>query len=429
MIPSAWIEKAIRINSVTNQSNEAMVRFLMPLLEDAGLKVECLKVEEGGVSFFNLVARSHSNDTRSVLALHTHLDTVAPGDKARWTRTKCDPFRATTTRERIYGLGSADVKLDFLCKIMAVMQTKPFRFPFDLVGTYGEERGLIGAWKLSETKRLNYKYAVIGEPSNLAIIYAHKGHLIADVAIDFSDTKPQGSSRQMTWKGESAHSSTPQLGDNALMKALHMISKRHWGVLSFTGGTGSNLIPDQCQAELSSDQAASTKILIRFYQWLTQTTSELSKQRDRRFKPSHPTLSLNQARMQKNELILTFDSRLLPDTDSDALVIRWQKQLKELGLKVKSMTVDPPLKGSRQGSLIRFAESSLRPLKVKPVLETKASSTEAAIYHKSGAEAIVFGPGISIGNVHRPNEYMVKQHLTIATHFYKNLLQQDIGAK
>src|SRR5688572_879494 len=109
--PIDWIEKAIRINSITHHSNEEIVRFLVPLLEEAGLAVHEHKVVENGETFKNLIATSHGPDAPDLLVMNTHLDTVSFGDKTSWTKTGGDPFQATRVRDRIYGLGSADVKL------------------------------------------------------------------------------------------------------------------------------------------------------------------------------------------------------------------------------------------------------------------------------------------------------------------------------
>ena len=99
--PIEWIEKMIRINSTTYQSNEELVRFLVPLLTDTGLKVEEQLVVENGVRFKNLIAYSHTLDTPDLLVLNTHLDTVDPGEHAQWTKTQGNPFQATRLRDRI----------------------------------------------------------------------------------------------------------------------------------------------------------------------------------------------------------------------------------------------------------------------------------------------------------------------------------------
>ena len=81
---------------------------------------------------------------RKGLLLNTHLDTVSPGRPENWTETGGDPYSAMITENRIYGLGSADVKLDFLCKLHAVtrFRERKLKQPVYLVGTCGEEVGM-----------------------------------------------------------------------------------------------------------------------------------------------------------------------------------------------------------------------------------------------------------------------------------------------
>ena len=81
------------------------------------------------------------------LLLNSHLDTVPPGDPKAWTATGGDPFRPDLRGDRLVGLGSADAKLDWLCKAEAIRRCGRggLRRPAYLLGTYGEERGMVGA--------------------------------------------------------------------------------------------------------------------------------------------------------------------------------------------------------------------------------------------------------------------------------------------
>ena len=74
---------------------------------------------------------------------------------------------------------------------------------------------------------------------------------------------------------------------------------------------------------------------------------------------------------------------------------------------------------------MQMTGAALKRCGVKVAKKTKASSTEAAIYQHYGAEAIVFGPGRSQGNVHRPNEFNSLSQLEIATRVYTHLLTAD----
>ena len=89
------------------------------------------------------------------------------------------------------------------------------------------------------------------------------------------------------------------------------------------------------------------------------------------------------------------------------------------------MTSDPALRGQKNGRFITHAARTLKTCGIKPALKTKATSTEAAVYQTYGASAIVFGPGISVGNAHRPNEYNSVKQIETATRFYTALLRSQ----
>ncbi len=426
--PLEWMEKVIRINSVTHESNEEIVAFLIPLLRDAGLQIAEHKVKEGNQTFTNLVAFSHAPDSPDLLVFNTHLDTVSPGADEAWTKTGGDPFRLTRVRDRLYGLGSADVKLDFLCKLWAAKKSGPWKRPIALVGSYGEERGLVGAGKLLEAHKVKPAFALVGEPSNLEIVYAHKGHLVCFVSTTL-DKLSREKMVNRVWRGQAAHSSTPQLGINALSKALTDIFKRGVGIVSLNAGTNSNKVPDRCEADLVPQVGPANRTVFGLIHYLEETQKTLKKRRDPRFNPSVSTVSLNQAISQGDQLTLCFDIRTVPDVDLFKLRDKVEKDLTKMGWKIISMTVDAPLKGRKQSAFIEHASQTLKRCGVKKVVKaTKASSTEAALYQMHGAQAIVFGPGISVGNVHRPNEFNLLSQMEVATRFYSALMAAPSGA-
>lgn len=424
--PMEWIEKMIRINSTTYRSNEELIRFLTPLLTETGLKVEEQVVMENGTPFRNLIAYNHSLESPDLLALNTHLDTVDPGDFNQWSKTQGNPFQATRLRDRIYGLGTADVKLDFLCKLWACRLAKPWKRPFVLVGTYGEERGLIGIQELFKNKKFKPRYALVGEPSNLELIYAHKGHLIFSISIPLAGG-PTTSGMKKKWKGVSAHSSTPDLGDNALIKGLTDIFKRGYGITHLEAGTNFNKIPDSCEATVISEQNEAARQIFKLVQFLEDLRHDFKSRKDPRFSPSTSCLSLNQAKTEENQIEFVFDVRTLPDVNHERLEKKVREGLAKIGAKVINVTSDASLRGQKNSRFLLEASKSLKACGIKPILRTKATSTEAAIYQSHGASAIVFGPGISVGNAHRPNEYNSVKQMEVATRFYTQLLKTTAG--
>src|SRR4051812_41295554 len=97
-------------------------------MQDRGMKTQLQHVthsnEEISKRQFNVIGIMGDplvdRKSKKGLLLNTHLDTVSPGLSENWTETDKDPFGAVIKNGKIYGLGSADVKLDFLCKLVAI---------------------------------------------------------------------------------------------------------------------------------------------------------------------------------------------------------------------------------------------------------------------------------------------------------------------
>ncbi|MBY0369678.1 M20/M25/M40 family metallo-hydrolase [bacterium] len=423
LFPYQWIERIIAINSETHRSNAEVVAFLRPLLQEAGLKVQTQDVREGSEVFTNLIAYNQHPTHPDLLLFNTHLDTVSGGDTSQWTKTGGDPWKATRVRDRIYGLGTADVKIDFLCKLWAIRQSGNLQRPIALVGTYGEERGLVGVQKLFDEKKITPKYAVVGEPSVLELIYAHKGHFIG--VARFPLERLNSEAHTLKTKGKAAHTSTPHLGVNALTKLLQTVAKKKLGLCSLEGGVNDNRVPESAQAQVISEAGNATRTLLEFVARMEKLVGVLAKKRDRAFNPSASTLSWNVARTDNGHVELTFDIRTLPGVDSARLRKDVEAALPK-GASWTKIAIDLPLAGSKTSPLIQAASRALRECGVKPVIKTKASCTEAAIYHHYGAQAFVFGPGISVGNVHKPNEHNLLSQIRVATQFYQALLHQPL---
>ena len=86
-----------------DQSNESLINLLAGWFSDLGFNVEVQPVP-GTRHKFNLLASTGTGAGGLLLAGHT--DTV-PFDDGRWTR---DPFTLTEHDNKLYGLGTADMK-------------------------------------------------------------------------------------------------------------------------------------------------------------------------------------------------------------------------------------------------------------------------------------------------------------------------------
>ena len=176
---------------------DALANWLEPLGFD--VKVMPLKTQPHKA---NLIATLGTGTGGLVLAGHT--DTV-PCDDALW---QSDPFALTERDNRLYGLGSADMKGFFAIAIEAIkpLLDSKLKAPVIILATADEESSMDGARALVKDDLLGARYAIVGEPTGLKPIYAHKGIMMESIVIE----------------GRSGHSSNPLLGNNA-MEAMHEV--------------------------------------------------------------------------------------------------------------------------------------------------------------------------------------------------------------
>src|SRR5438105_8722295 len=155
----------------------------------------------------------------------------------------------------LHGLGVADVKLDALCKAEAArrVQGRRLRRPFWLLGTFGEEVGLRGARHFAGSelfREVAPAFVLCGEPSELRLITAHKGYAVVRCTVRDLRARLVSSAgpgvEELRFSGKAAHSSTPQLGVNAILKALAWARSSGAPILAARGGTSSNVVPASC---------------------------------------------------------------------------------------------------------------------------------------------------------------------------------------
>ncbi|MFP1770045.1 acetylornithine deacetylase [Lonsdalea quercina] len=182
-------------DSDLDQSNENLINLLAGWFTDLGFHVEVQPVP-GTRHKFNMLARRGEGSGGLLLAGHT--DTV-PFDDGRWTR---DPFTLTEHDNRLYGLGTADMKgfFAFILNTLRDIDPATLTKPLYILATADEETTMAGAKYFSESTRIRPDCAIIGEPTSLQPVRAHKGHM----------------SKAIRVQGQSGHSSDPARGVNAI---------------------------------------------------------------------------------------------------------------------------------------------------------------------------------------------------------------------
>ncbi|HEY0210961.1 acetylornithine deacetylase [Acerihabitans sp.] len=182
-------------DSALDQSNQTLINLLAGWFTTLGFQVEIQPVP-GTRNKFNMLARIGAGAGGLLLAGHT--DTV-PFDDGRWTR---DPFTLTEENNKLYGLGTADMKgfFAFILDTLRDIDASRLQKPLYILATADEETSMAGASYFAQSSELRPDCAIIGEPTSLRPVRAHKGHISNAVRI----------------QGQSGHSSDPSLGVNAI---------------------------------------------------------------------------------------------------------------------------------------------------------------------------------------------------------------------
>jgi acetylornithine deacetylase len=365
------LARLIAFPTVVGTPNGAIVAWIHDYCHAAGAEVTVLPGPEGDRS--NLFVTIGPREGRGYI-ISGHLD-VVPAGEPEWNS---EPFVLRRDSNRLYGRGTTDMKGFLACALAALpgLAAKKLRQPVHLAFSYDEEAGCRGVPHLIAAlpglcgKPLG---AVIGEPSRMQPVRAHKGKAAARLEVI----------------GISGHSSRPDLGLNAVHAMAGVIahavaygqsladgpldhnfeppySSLQVGVVA--GGQAVNIIPDRCTADIEARAVpgASPSSL------LEPVKARLFALRDQGYEVAWHELSSYPA--------------LTPAEGSELTEI------------LAELTGQQPLTAVSYG-------------------------TEAGLYQQAGIDAIVCGPG-DIGRAHRPNEYIEVGELAAC-----RKMIEDLGAR
>ena len=237
----AVAQDLIRLPSTNPPGEEAAcIAYLAKRIEGSGFAVETYEFAPGRPS---LVARLSGRSNDAPLCFTGHVDVVPLGAKP-WSQA---PFGGDIVDGKLYGRGSADMKAGVAAFVEAAREfaVNSVNRGLTLVITSGEETGCEGAFDLARRGVLGKAaLLIVAEPSSNELILAHKGSLRLAV----------------TARGKTAHSSMPELGDNAIYRAVEWIGQlerlslpetRHpllgaptMSVTTIHGGLNINSVPD-----------------------------------------------------------------------------------------------------------------------------------------------------------------------------------------
>ena len=396
---AALLGRLIEFPSISSTSNRPISDTLSSLLRDLGFEVEqTTYVDDRGTEKVNLVAcrapsNDHDCDHGGGLAYFSHTDVVPV---PTWSGPTKDPEQIIDSvkasvksdaafdpvlvndriyGDRIYGRGACDMKGSIATMITAAQsisadeQTKPLW----IVCTADEEVGFDGAKQIVKHSAA-YRdivsaqpVAIIGEPTELNVVHAHKGITGFEV----------------TSQGRAAHSSTDDgiNANEALMPILNLVDE------------------------------------------INQTTRQDQAYQDPRFDPPHLSWNYGIHNSQSAINITTQTAsvwvtlRTMPGVDGQDLIDQVQQKAVEMNLDFKLYEGGSPVWIDADQPFI--AE----------LCEMTQTVPRVVCYGTDGGEfseldrRVVLGPG-SIAQAHTSDEWISLDQLRLGTDLYADLIRR-----
>ena len=367
--------------TVTSESNLDLIAYADDHLTRAGAHTTITRDRWGQKA--NLLATIGPRvDGGVVLSGHTD---VVPADSEHWTGA---PFVASRRDQRVYGRGAVDMK-GFIACAMAMaprFAAADLPVPIHIALTFDEEVGCLGAPLLIEELRRTGPrpaVAIVGEPTELRIVEAHKG------CFEYTTTIT----------GVEGHGSMPAKAVNAVEYAVRYVDR----LLSL-------------RAEMAGRPLA-----------------------DSPFDPPEATISVGTINggtarnVVAGHCSFDWEFRSVRRSEADHIieqVATFERQLLE------QMRTDHPEAALNREAI--GAVDGLEPQHPSPALDLVASllddvhvdvasfSTEAGLYQQAGIPAVVCGPG-SIEVAHQPDEYVTIAQLEACLTMLERLIPRLRG--
>ncbi len=339
----------------------------------------------------NLIARvdglPRAESGGQLLLMEAHQDTV-PVDGMT-----IEPFVPTIRDRRLYGRGSCDVKGGLTAMLGALVRLAEETSNVDrptvvLACTVNEEHGFTGAtalcryWSDLRSPLIPRRpdAAIVAEPTGLQIVVAHKG--------------------MVRWRchthGRAAHSSQPELGDNAIYRMAEVVSalqryardvlpnqgqhplcgRPTLSVGTISGGIGVNLVPPHCTIEIDRRLLPGEDPLTAYRQVI-----------------DHIAGAVPEAAEHVEHDLPSMQSRGLSDSNNGRLAERLAAVVREANGRAESVGVP--------------------------------FGTDAAVYSSAGVPTVVFGPG-SISQAHTADEWLPLDELHTASEILYRFVRQGI---
>lgn len=379
MTTTELLERLVSFDTTSRHSNLALIGFIRGYLD--GLDVPYRVSTDPSGQKANLHALIGPWQAGG-LALSGHVDTV-PVEGQTWTG---DPFALRQRDGKLFARGSCDMK-GFVAACLAAVpdiQARPLVRPLHLFISYDEEVGCGGARRLiadMAESGLRPDVCVVGEPSGMKPILAHKGKLNLNVRV----------------RGLTGHSSEPSKGVNAVQAAGEAIAwvageaRRltmegpfedgfdpahttiHVGTVA--GGTILNIIPDRAAFTMEWRPIPADSVyghLERMKVYIAETIESRMK-------------AVDAACGFEYEIALEMPGMALPADHALSTVVK-------------------QVAGTNSAGKVAYG-------------------TEGGFFEKAGIPTIICGPG-HIAQAHQPDEWIAESELDSCDRFIRRLVDR-----
>ena len=375
--PQEMLGKLISFNTISALSNLDMIKFMADYLAGHGITAN-LGGNEDGTKGDLIAAIGPAVEGGLVFSGHTD---VVPVEGQDW---HTDPFEMVAKDGLLYGRGTCDMK-GFIATALAMVpefQALDLKKPLYLVFSYDEEVGCLGAPGLIARlmkDELPPLAAIIGEPTSMKLVNAHKGVAAFETKVT----------------GKPGHSSQTHKGINAIAVAADCIRFLEDRAAAFRDGEGP---------------------------------------RDERFEPAYTTLSMGMINggtannIIAGECTFTWGVRsvvpgegqkIMADLDAycqDVLIPPLKEIAPEADIASHKFAGIPPLTPGEDNP----AEALVRRLTGQNQAGAVAFGTEAGQFQEAGIPSVVCGPG-SVDQAHQPNEFVAVSQLDECEGFLRKL--------
>lgn len=378
MTPRQVLDRLVAFDTTSRNSNLELIDWVADYLERRGVESTLSHDDDGRKA--NLFATLGPEEDGGVV-LSGHSD-VVPVDGQPWDS---DPFVVVEKEGRLYGRGTSDMK-SFLAVALALVPEfleRGLARPVHLAFSYDEEVGCLGVHRLiagMQARGLRPEVAVIGEPTGMAVVDAHKGVAAFRTA----------------FRGVPAHSSATHIGVSAVHAAGRFVA--------FLDDLG-----DEYQGRGRPEPG---------------------------FVPPCTTIQAGiieggtASNIIARDCLVDWHFRAVPGDDPagieartgaflDTLRRRMQARHGGCGITTETRARVPPLVPDPASPATRLA------LALTGANRTSQASfgTEAGIFQEQGLPAVVCGPG-DIAQAHQPNEYIALAQVEACATFLRRLMDR-----